>query len=105
MSEHTISNIYKQPSSALLPLDATNNVDLTYASTAIETWLVDHSLMKMKETAAVMLTLPDVTASYWHDGNRYGLFGTNFMTKSERNWWKKHGQALVDTMAAPTAPT
>lgn len=58
----------------------------------------------MKETAGVMLTLPDVTASYWHDGNRYRLFGTNPMTKSEQKWWNKHGQALVNTMAAPNGP-
>ncbi|HWC71947.1 MAG TPA: alkaline phosphatase family protein [Actinomycetota bacterium] len=96
--------LYNTPSPALLPLDATDNVDFTYASTAIETWLVDHSEPKMKETAGVMLTLPEVTASYWRDGGRYRLFGTNPMTKLERKWWEKHGQALVNTMASPNGP-
>jgi len=51
-----------------------------------------------------MLQVPGVTASYWHDGDRFVLAGTNAMTKSEGKWWKKHGQEIVDTMAAPNGP-
>ncbi|MFO1435190.1 MAG: hypothetical protein U1F34_02010 [Gammaproteobacteria bacterium] len=58
----------------------------------------------MKQGAAAMLKLPGVTASYWRDGNRFRLFGTNAMTRSEREWWRKHGQEIVDTMAAANGP-
>lgn len=96
--------LYNTPSPALLPLDATDNVEFSYQSTAIETWLVDNSVPEMKEAAATMLTLPGVTAAYWHDGNRFRLHGRNPMTRSEQKWWKEHGQELVNAMAAPNGP-
>ena len=98
------SNIYSQPSPALQPLIDTHNVQFSYQSTAVETWLIDHSLAKMKEGAAAMLRLPGVIASYWRDGERFRLFGTNAMTGPETAWWKQHGQELVNTMAASNGP-
>ena len=56
------SNIYNQPSPALQPLIATGNVQFSYQSTAIETWLIDHSIVKKKEGAAAMLQMPGVIA-------------------------------------------
>jgi hypothetical protein len=98
------SNIYSQPSPALQPLIDTGNVAFSYQSTAVETWLVDHSVTKKKEGAAAMLQVPGVTAAYWHDGNQFRLFGTNRMTGPEQSWWRLHGQELVNTMAAPNGP-
>jgi arylsulfatase A-like enzyme len=98
------SQIYNSPSPGLQPLIATGNVDFSYQSTAVETWLVDHSVAKMKEGAAAMLQVPGVIASYWHDGDTFRLFGQNAMTGTEKAWWKQHGQELVDTMAAPNGP-
>lgn len=95
---------YNQPSPALLPLNATGNVQFSYQSTEIETWLIDRSEDKMKASAATMLTLPGVTASYWREGDHYKLYGTNAMTTSERQWWQKRGQELVDAMATDNAP-
>ena len=34
----------------------------------------------------------------------FRLHGTNAMTESERQWWKRHGQEIVDTMAAANGP-
>jgi hypothetical protein len=96
--------LYNQPSPALSPLIATNNIQFSYQSTAIESWLVDHSVEKMKVGAAAMLRTPGVIASYWHDGDRFELFGTNTMTRAERRWWNEHAQEIVNTMAAPNGP-
>lgn len=98
------SQIYNQPSPALQPLIDTRNVEFSYQSTAVETWLVDHSVPKMKEGAAAMLQVPGVIASYWHDGNTFRLYGQNAMTGLEKAWWKQHGQEIVNTMAAPNGP-
>lgn len=95
---------YNSPSPAVLPLNADGNLQFSYQSTEIEAWLIDRSLDKMKAKAATMLTLPGVTAAYYRDGDHFTLFGTNAMTESEREWWKKHGQELVDSMAVDNGP-
>lgn len=98
------SSLYNQPSPALQPLIDTGNIQFSYQSTAIESWLINHSVPKMKQGAAAMLETPGVIASYWHKGNRYRLFGTNDMTTSERSWWNAHGQEIVNTLAASNGP-
>lgn len=102
---------YTNPSPALQPLidlkqtdGVTGNLQFSYQSTAIEAWLIDRSVPKMKEAAAAMLTMPGVTAAYFRHGDGFRLYGTNAMTTSERKWWKKHGQEVVDKMAAPSGP-
>lgn len=95
---------YNSPSPALLPLNADGNLAFSYQSTEIEAWLTDTSLAKKQSKAQVMLGLPGVTASYYRDGDHYVLVGTNTMTKSERSWWKRHGQELVDSMAVDNGP-
>jgi arylsulfatase A-like enzyme len=97
-------SIYNRPSPALDVLRATNNIQFSYQSTAIETWLIDHSVAKKKEGAAAMLRTPGVIASYWRDGGAFRLYGQNAMTKAESGWWKKHGLELVNTMAADNGP-
>jgi len=96
--------LYNSPSPALAPLIATGNLQFSYQSTAIESWLVDRSPAKVQEAAAAMMTMPGVIASYWYDGDQFRLYGTNKMTKTEKEWWKDHGQEIVDTMAAPNGP-
>jgi hypothetical protein len=85
-------------------LNADGNVQFSYQSTAIETWLIDRSAAMKRAKATTMLSMPGVTASYWKDGDHFVLRGTNAMTNSEKQWWKLHGQQLVDTMAAPDGP-
>jgi hypothetical protein len=82
---------YTNPSPALQPLidlkqddQVTGILQFSYQSTAIEAWLIDQSVAKMKEAAASMLMLPGVTAAYWRHGDRFRLYGTNPMTRSEK---------------------
>jgi hypothetical protein len=95
---------YSNPSPAVAELNADGNVQFSYQSTAIESWLIDHSVSKKKQGAKNVLAMPGVIASYWRDGNHFRLYGTRAMTPSEKSWWKAHGQELVDTMAAPDGP-
>ena len=95
---------YLNPSPALAPLIATGNVQFSYQSTGIETWLLDNSRKKKREAAAIMKRLPGVIASYWRHGDHFHLKGTNRMTKSERRWWKKTAADIVATLAAPNGP-
>jgi arylsulfatase A-like enzyme len=94
---------FNAPSAALAPLLATGNVAFSYQSTAIETWLTDRAPAKQQEAARAMRTLPGVIATYIRQGSRYALDSTQTatpMTRPERRWWERHGQELIDTMAA-----
>ena len=95
---------YSNPSPAIAALNADGNVQFSYQSTAVESWLIDHSEAKKLEGARNMLALPGVIAAYWHQGDHFVLSGTNAMARSERKWWRAHGQEIVDTMAAPDGP-
>jgi hypothetical protein len=95
---------YSNPSPAVQHLDADHNLQFSYQSTALESWLIDHTTPKKKQGAQRMLEMPGVTASYWRDGDHFVLHGTNAMTNSERQWWRAHGQEIVDTMAAADGP-
>jgi arylsulfatase A-like enzyme len=94
---------FNSPSAALAPLLATGNVAFSYQSTAIETWLTDRSRAKKQEAVLAMRTLSGVIATYIRDGSHYRLDSTRTstpMTHSVRRWWQRHGQELIDTMAA-----
>jgi hypothetical protein len=101
----TLNGSFLSPSPSLAPLIGTGNVRFSYQDSAIRTWLTDTSDAKKIEAANVMATLPDVIATYrlTADGERYQLVTANrdAMNKSERHWWQKHGQKIVNTMAAP----
>jgi arylsulfatase A-like enzyme len=88
----------------LHPLNATGNLAYSYQSTAIEAWLIDRSWAKKAEAAAAVKGLPDVIATYVRWGDRFMLTSTGKMTKTERAWWRSHGQKLVNTMASSTGP-
>ena len=95
---------YNHPSPALLPLNATGNLQMSYQSTSIQAWLLNNTLTEKKASAAVMKTLPGVIASYYRDGGRYKLAHTNSMSPGVRNWWKHNAQRIIDTMAADNGP-
>jgi hypothetical protein len=95
---------YSNPSPAVAALNADGNLQFSYQSTAVESWLIDHSVAKKKQGAATMLKMPGVMATYWRDGDRFRLHGTSSMSGSERSWWRAHGQEIVDTMAGPDGP-
>jgi hypothetical protein len=96
---------YSDPSPAVKNiLDADGNVQFSYQSTAIETWLRNYSTPKKQAKATTMLAMPGVIASYWRNGGHFVLRGTNAMSSSEHAWWKAHAQQIVDTMAVDNGP-
>jgi hypothetical protein len=95
---------YNNPSPALAPLRATNNLSFVYGSTAVEAWLIDRSAGKLTEAAAAALQLPGAIATYYRSGAGFQLYDANKMTQSEKEWWKDHGQEIVDTLASPNGP-
>jgi hypothetical protein len=96
---------YLDPQPQIAPLLATGNVDFNYGDGHVATWLKDTSPARLAEAAAAMRSLPDVIAAYVRSGDRYVRSGpTGEMSGPERAWWVRHGQELVDTMAAPYGP-
>jgi hypothetical protein len=102
------NDAYLTPQAALQPLVATGNVGFSYNDSGIQTWLIDQSLAKKNEAAAIMAQMPDVTAVWRNDGDHFTLVSPIrydlMTTKAERQWFDKHAQELVDTQAAPYGP-
>jgi predicted AlkP superfamily pyrophosphatase or phosphodiesterase len=95
-----------QPEIARL-VDETDNVQMSMQDSAIRTWLVDDSSQAKLDAAGVMSTLGGVRATYVLDGDRYQLVWNaprSRWTTSEWEWWRKHGQEIVDTAAADYGP-
>ena len=97
--------VYRDPSPAVAQLrDALGgNLGFSYQDGHIAVWLTNNSLAKKREAAQAVLEMPDVLASYHTNAaqNDYRLYGTNRMSGRERSWFVRHGEELVDTMAAP----
>jgi arylsulfatase A-like enzyme len=91
---------------ALTPPGGETNLRFSYQDAHVAAWLNDTSTARKQEAAAAILDLPDVIASYHldDDGDDYVLFGTKQVGGNERTWLDQHGEALVDTMAAPFGP-
>jgi len=98
------TSTYHSPSPALQPLLDNGNLAFVYGSTAVEAWLLDRSNTEMRKAAAAALALPGATASYYRSGDGFALYGTNKMTQSEKDWWRDHGQEIVDTLAGANGP-
>ena len=100
--------IYRDPSPAVAELrDALgDNLDFSYEDGHIAVWLRDNSQAKKGEAAEAVLDMPGVIASYHTNAAQddYLRFGTNPMRGSERSWFVRHGDELVDTMAEPSGP-
>jgi len=96
--------VYNDPSPSIRPLVATGNVQFSYQSTSIQTWLTDASSAKRSKALKVMKGLPGVIATYFRKGDRYVLKDTNTMTTSDRRWWKATGQSIINNMADVSGP-
>jgi predicted AlkP superfamily pyrophosphatase or phosphodiesterase len=84
-------------------VDETGNVEMSMQDSAIRTWLVDRSWSAKKDAARVMATLAGVRATYVLAGDRYRLVSHAPRSKwksDEWQWWRRHGQEIVDTAAA-----
>ena len=82
------------------------NLAFSYQDGHVAAWLNVRSLVAKQEAADAVLDMPGVIASYHLNDaqNDYVLFGTNSMSRSDRNWWLDHADELIDTMAAPNGP-
>ena len=88
-------------------VDETDNVEMSMQDSAIRTWLVDDSSQAKLDAADVMSTLGGVRATYVLDGDRYQLVWNaprSQWTTSEWEWWRQHGQEIVNTAAADYGP-
>jgi Sulfatase/Type I phosphodiesterase / nucleotide pyrophosphatase len=84
---------------------AAGNIAFTYQDAHIAVWLNGTSLAALQQAAAAVRQLPDVVATYYRDGDHYVRHGSLApMPGGERGWFNRHGQELVDTMAAPFGP-
>ena len=84
-------------------VDETGNVEMSMQDSAIRTWLVDRSRSAKKDAARVMSTLAGVRATYVLADDRYRLVWhapRSRWKSSEWQWWRRHGQEIVDTAAA-----
>lgn len=95
---------YNDPSPALKPLLDTGNVQFSYQSTSIDTWLTDNSRAKKVQAAQIVKTLPGVMAAYYRDGRTYRLLGTNAMTCAERDWWRRTSAGILANHAGDSGP-
>ena len=102
------NDVYLDPQEALKPLIDEGNVGLSYSDSSINVWLKDQSADAAAATAAVMATLPDVTAVWQRDGDHYNRVSPirwDLMTSGgEKSWFARKAQELVDTQAADYGP-
>ncbi len=99
---------YDQPQDALKPLTDGGNVGLSYSDSMLSVWLKVQSPEEIAEAAAVMQTLPDVTAVWRRDGDHFTRVSPirwDLMSSGgERSWFARKAQELVDTQAAVYGP-
>ncbi|CUR61765.1 exported hypothetical protein [metagenome] len=100
--------VYDEPQDALLPLVDTGNVGLSYSDSMLRVWLKDQSPAKVQEAAAVMGTLPSVTAVWSRHGDHFDRVSPvrwdRMTSGGERAWFARKAQELVDTQAADYGP-
>jgi hypothetical protein len=91
---------------ALTSAGGATNLRFSYQDAHIAAWLNDNSLAMKRQAADAALDLPGVVASFHLNAaeDDYTLFGTNPMSGRERSWFRRHGEELVDTMAASYGP-
>jgi hypothetical protein len=100
--------VYLDPSPAIARLrDAlAGNLGFSYQDGHVGAWLVDRSRESREQAAEAMLDLPGAIATFrlTDSEDDYRLVGRNRMSLRELLWFWRHGEELVDTMAAPYAP-
>jgi hypothetical protein len=99
---------YDQPQEALQPLVDTGNVGLSYSDSSLNVWLKDRAPASVAEAAAVLETLPDVTAVWRRDGDHFDRVSPirwdRMTSGAEKAWFARKAQELVDTQAADYGP-
>ena len=98
---------YRMASPAIQGLvdDLGSNLGFSYQDSHIAVFLNDQSPASLQDGADAVRDLPRVVAAYYREGDHYVRHGTvGSMGRAERQWFNRHAQELVDTMAAPGAP-
>lgn len=99
---------YDRPQEALQPLVDTGNVAFSYSDSSLNVWLTDQSPAAVRQAAAVMRTLPDVTAVWRRDGDHFDRVSPirwgRMAPDGEKAWFARKAQELVDTQAADYGP-
>ncbi|MFD1947362.1 alkaline phosphatase family protein [Nocardioides aestuarii] len=99
---------YNRPQEALQPLVDTGNVGFSYSDSSLNVWLTDQSPAATREAAAVMRTLPDVTAVWHRNGDHFDrvtpVRWKLMRSPGEKAWFSRKAQELVDTQAADYGP-
>jgi arylsulfatase A-like enzyme len=99
---------YNRPQDALLPLVDTENIGLSYSDSMLRVWLKDQSPDKVAEAAAIMKSMPAVTAVWRRHGDHYDRVSPirwdRMHSVGERLWFSRKAQELVDTEAAVYGP-
>jgi hypothetical protein len=98
---------YRMPSPAIQGLvdDLGSNLGFSYQDSHVMVYLNDQSLASLQDGAEAVRDLPRVVASYYRDGDHYVRHGSiGHMGATEQQWFNRHAQELVDTMAAPGSP-
>ena len=91
----------------LQPLVDSANFQAISGSVLLTEYLIDRSVAAKKAAAKLNRSTPGVIATYWRDGDHYVLDSSRTstpMSASERSWWSKRAQELVNSMAADFGP-
>jgi arylsulfatase A-like enzyme len=95
---------YLKPQPALLPLVRTRNVAMTYSDSMLRAWLKSTSPAKVRQAVRVMRRMPGVSAVWVRHGRHFERATPvrwRSMSRSERAWFARRAQSLLDTTAAP----
>lgn len=99
---------YDQPQAALQPLVDTGKVGFSYSDSSLNVWLNDQSPAAVKQVAAVMKGLPDVTAVWRRHGDHFDrvtpVRWDRMGSRGEKAWFARKARELVNTQAADYGP-
>ena len=99
---------YDQPQEALQPLIDTGKVGLSYSDSSLNVWLNDQSPKVVARAVRIMSRLPDVTAVWRRNGDHFDRVSRvrwgRMDSGSEKSWFARKAQELVDTQAAEYGP-
>lgn len=99
---------YQQPQPALKALTDTGNIEFSYSDSMSRVWLKDQSRAKKRQAARIMADMPNVSAVWSRNGDRFNKVSRvqwrNMKSKEEKRWFYRKAQELVNTEAAPYGP-
>jgi len=100
---------YLNPSPAIAALATRigSNLAFSYQDTHVGVWLKSLSKQEREAAAEAMRQLPDAIATFHLNGGDNGYvrdWVSPSMTETERSWFNRNGQKLMNTIAASNGP-